>query len=164
MPADGVKGKTWGPSTCHQRERGQITMLRPAQNRSIFSKSAPNLDKTRALLGGKSPHEIGNSSPPRHNNNSSPTDSVKSSGFQLFLSKALTPLSEIKRFGLNTRNNSLPMGNNASAKKGLGSNNRLSRSIGNIADSHYESIFSTNSFVVAKGVSNSMDFSDRDDL
>ncbi|KAK9891653.1 hypothetical protein WA026_015621 [Henosepilachna vigintioctopunctata] len=58
LPADGVKGKTWGPSTCHQRERGQITMLRPAQNRSIFSKSAPNLDKTRALLGGKSVHEI----------------------------------------------------------------------------------------------------------
>ncbi|XP_044749944.1 mitogen-activated protein kinase kinase kinase 10-like [Coccinella septempunctata] len=58
LPADGVKGKTWGPSTCHQRERGQITMLRPAQNRSIFSKSAPNLDKTRAILGGKSPHEI----------------------------------------------------------------------------------------------------------
>ncbi|CAG2065143.1 unnamed protein product, partial [Timema podura] len=24
LPADGVKGKTWGPSTCHQRERGQI--------------------------------------------------------------------------------------------------------------------------------------------
>ncbi|KAJ8944353.1 hypothetical protein NQ318_011485 [Aromia moschata] len=33
LPADGVKGKTWGPSTCHQRERGQITMLRPAPNR-----------------------------------------------------------------------------------------------------------------------------------
>ncbi|XP_060532516.1 mitogen-activated protein kinase kinase kinase 11 isoform X2 [Cylas formicarius] len=48
MPADGVKGKTWGPSTCHQRERGHITMLRPAANSSaLWSKSAPNLDKTR---------------------------------------------------------------------------------------------------------------------
>ncbi|KAG8243543.1 JUN kinase kinase kinase activity protein [Homalodisca vitripennis] len=40
VPADGVKGKTWGPSTCHQRERGQI-MNRPKR----WSKSAPNLEK-----------------------------------------------------------------------------------------------------------------------
>lgn len=49
VPADGVKGKTWGPSTCHQRERGQI-MSRPKR----WSKSAPNLEKPsrpRALLG-----------------------------------------------------------------------------------------------------------------
>ncbi|XP_008192286.2 mitogen-activated protein kinase kinase kinase 11 isoform X2 [Tribolium castaneum] len=59
LPADGVKGKTWGPSTCHQRERGQITMLRPAPNRSaIWSKSAPNLDKTRTPVLSRQPHDI----------------------------------------------------------------------------------------------------------
>ncbi|XP_019867586.1 mitogen-activated protein kinase kinase kinase 9 isoform X2 [Aethina tumida] len=49
LPADGVKGKTWGPSTCHQRERGQITNLRPVAPNN-WSKSAPNLDKTRSAL------------------------------------------------------------------------------------------------------------------
>lgn len=50
MPSDGVKGKTWGPSTLHQRER---TVLPGAMHRAhqrgapAFSKSAPNLDKTR---------------------------------------------------------------------------------------------------------------------
>lgn len=46
LPADGVKGKTWGPSTCHQRERGQIMSRvteRGAHKR--WSKSAPNLEK-----------------------------------------------------------------------------------------------------------------------
>nr|CAI5818223.1 unnamed protein product [Callosobruchus analis] len=70
LPADGVKGKTWGPSTCHQRERGQITALRPAAtNRSgLFSKSAPNLDKTRPQLAQAPPnrphhHEIDYAAP-----------------------------------------------------------------------------------------------------
>ncbi|KAG5890005.1 hypothetical protein JTB14_032628 [Gonioctena quinquepunctata] len=64
LPADGVKGKTWGPSTCHQRERGQI-MLRPATNRSaIWSKSAPNLDKTRNVSANRAAaHEIDYSPP-----------------------------------------------------------------------------------------------------
>ncbi|KAJ8945757.1 hypothetical protein NQ314_009066 [Rhamnusium bicolor] len=114
LPADGVKGKTWGPSTCHQRERGQITMLRPTPNRgAIWSKSAPNLDKTRNVLS-RPPHDIGNTSP---------TDSNKSSGLQCFINKvsALTPLSEWKRFGSTPRNNSFPT-NNASLipKSGLG--------------------------------------------
>ncbi|XP_076252748.1 mitogen-activated protein kinase kinase kinase 10-like isoform X1 [Rhynchophorus ferrugineus] len=52
LPADGVKGKTWGPSTCHQRERGQLTMMRPTdKHAAIWSKSAPNLDKTRPSQG-----------------------------------------------------------------------------------------------------------------
>ena len=48
MPADGVKGKTWGPSTA-----GGATKVRPnivdesGQNR--FSKSASSLEKSRAL-------------------------------------------------------------------------------------------------------------------
>ena len=48
VPADGVKGKTWGPSTA-----GGSTKVRPnivdesGQNR--FSKSASSLEKSRAL-------------------------------------------------------------------------------------------------------------------
>lgn len=147
-----MKGKTWGPSTCHQRERVQITNLRPTQNKgAMWSKSAPNLDKTRNVLS-RPAHDIGNTSP---------SDSQKSSGLQLFINKvsSLTPLSEWKRFGSTTRNNSFPT-NNASLiqRPGLGNNNRLSRSIGNISESHYDTVFSTNSFVIARGVSNSIDF------
>ena len=49
MPADGVKGKTWGPSTA-----GGATKVRPhivdesGQNR--FSKSAPSLEKSPRTL------------------------------------------------------------------------------------------------------------------
>ncbi|KAF5308833.1 hypothetical protein FQR65_LT00533 [Abscondita terminalis] len=58
LPADGVKGKTWGPSTCHQRERGQIPLLRPAPRPGgIWSKSAPNLDKPRTVLS-RPTHDI----------------------------------------------------------------------------------------------------------
>ncbi|XP_017782387.1 PREDICTED: mitogen-activated protein kinase kinase kinase 11-like isoform X2 [Nicrophorus vespilloides] len=56
LPADGVKGKTWGPSTCHQRERSQIPSLRPAPRPGgAWSKSAPNLDKSRNALSRLQP-------------------------------------------------------------------------------------------------------------
>lgn len=147
-----MKGKTWGPSTCHQRERVQITNLRPTPNKgAIWSKSAPNLDKTRNVLS-RPAHDIGNISP---------SDSQKSSGLQLFINKvsSLTPLSEWRRFGSTTRNNSFPT-NNASLiqQSGLGNNNKLSRSIGNISETHYDTVFSTDSFIIARGTSNSMDF------
>ncbi|XP_069956486.1 mitogen-activated protein kinase kinase kinase 10-like isoform X2 [Cherax quadricarinatus] len=45
LPADGVKGKTWGPSTAHQKERGQI-IPQHSDNQKRWSKSAPNLEKT----------------------------------------------------------------------------------------------------------------------
>ncbi|XP_045624552.1 mitogen-activated protein kinase kinase kinase 11 isoform X3 [Procambarus clarkii] len=45
LPADGVKGKTWGPSTAHQKERGQI-IPQHTDNQKRWSKSAPNLEKT----------------------------------------------------------------------------------------------------------------------
>ncbi|XP_053952164.1 uncharacterized protein LOC128859306 [Anastrepha ludens] len=51
LPPDGYKGKTWGPSTVHQRERPHLPALlatewpSPASTNSLFSKSAPNLDK-----------------------------------------------------------------------------------------------------------------------
>lgn len=147
-----MKGKTWGPSTCHQRERVQITNLRPTQNKgAMWSKSAPNLDKTRNVL----------SRPTNDLGNISPSDSQKNSGLQIFINKvsSLTPLSEWKRFGSTTRNNSFPI-NNASLIKnsGLGNNNRLSRSFGNISENHYDTVYSSNNFVIARGVSNSIDF------
>uniref|UniRef100_A0A1B0AN14 mitogen-activated protein kinase kinase kinase n=1 Tax=Glossina palpalis gambiensis TaxID=67801 RepID=A0A1B0AN14_9MUSC len=52
LSPDGFKGKTWGPSTVHQRERSNLhTTLRSPEwhanvnTHSSFSKSAPNLDK-----------------------------------------------------------------------------------------------------------------------
>lgn len=53
VTADGIKGKTWGPSTLHQRERGYLPALNQTTVTSTpqFSKSAPNLDKSRANLG-----------------------------------------------------------------------------------------------------------------
>lgn len=47
VPSDGIKGKTWGPSTLHQRERGHLPALRPTARSPQFSKSAPNLEKSR---------------------------------------------------------------------------------------------------------------------
>lgn len=70
VPADGVKGKTWGPSTLHQRERGAIISQPPnpaSPGGKRWSRSAPDLEKTplrTALLANahRSPHlqEIGN--------------------------------------------------------------------------------------------------------
>lgn len=57
VPADGIKGKTWGPSTLHQsRVRSYLPALNQAatQNPPHFSKSAPNLDKSRTA-GNDSP-------------------------------------------------------------------------------------------------------------
>lgn len=55
-PADGIKGKTWGPSTLHQRARGNLPALAQVstQKPTHFSKSAPNLDKSR-VAGNDSP-------------------------------------------------------------------------------------------------------------
>lgn len=135
-------------------------MLRPTTNRSaIFSKSAPNLDKTRNALT-RPTHDIGNHNNNNNNNTTTPTtDSNKCSGLQLLYNKfsSLTAISELKKLRYPLRNNSFST-NNASLipKTGLvGQNNRLSKSIGNI--SHYDTVFSTNSFVIAKGVSNSVD-------
>lgn len=43
-----MKMKTWGPSTCHQKERGQIIKdTVPAATTKSRSKSAPNLEKNQ---------------------------------------------------------------------------------------------------------------------
>ncbi|KAJ9601331.1 hypothetical protein L9F63_000512, partial [Diploptera punctata] len=57
LPADGVKGKTWGPSTLHQRERGQIISRVPGGPKR-WSRSAPNLEKhaAAAARGGGPPN------------------------------------------------------------------------------------------------------------
>ncbi|XP_033238058.1 mitogen-activated protein kinase kinase kinase isoform X1 [Drosophila pseudoobscura] len=58
---DGHKGKTWGPSTMHQRERsllpsqlggGQPEWPAQTSTHSSFSKSAPNLDKSKQQQQG----------------------------------------------------------------------------------------------------------------
>lgn len=52
VPADGVKGKTWGPSSLHPRERVQIIHGSPSYPSTPdttsfreWSRSAPNLEK-----------------------------------------------------------------------------------------------------------------------
>uniref|UniRef100_A0A182QBG0 mitogen-activated protein kinase kinase kinase n=1 Tax=Anopheles farauti TaxID=69004 RepID=A0A182QBG0_9DIPT len=60
FPGDVIKGKTWGPSTLHQRERSHLPTMRPSTRPQQFSKSAPNLDKSRvtAMSASSSRHEI----------------------------------------------------------------------------------------------------------
>lgn len=174
MPADGVKGKTWGPSTCHQRERGQIP-LRPLlapRPGGIWSKSAPNLDKSRNALS-RPTHDIGNTPDVNpdsslnsvtqliQNTTSETNISNASSTLQLFKNKfsAISynafGLTELKPFRLSSqRNNSYPTHVNAlSPRETLNRQNRLSRSIGNISESHYDTVFTSNSFVIARGIS-----------
>lgn len=52
VPADGVKGKTWGPSTVHQKERVHIRPLveRTDGQQRQWSRSAPNLEKAQKNL------------------------------------------------------------------------------------------------------------------
>lgn len=49
-----MKGKTWGPSTLHQRERGYLPALKSTVRTPHFSKSAPNLDKSRSAVSASS--------------------------------------------------------------------------------------------------------------
>lgn len=92
-PADGIKGKTWGPSTLHQRERPYLPALSQAspQNPTHFSKSAPNLDKKCARVAG----------------NDSPTNA--SSSHSNFLGKSVDGLNIIKS-NKNSHSNSTKLG------------------------------------------------------
>lgn len=47
FPADGVKGKTWGPSSVHQKERSHSRKLLSDGNKR-WSRSAPNLEKPQS--------------------------------------------------------------------------------------------------------------------
>lgn len=94
-PADGIKGKTWGPSTLHQRERPYLQALSQAstQNPTHFSKSAPNLDKSRAA-GTDSPTNASTS----HNN---------------FLGKSVDGLNVITKTNNNNNNSNKTNNNNS---------------------------------------------------
>lgn len=128
VPAGGVKGKTWGPSTCHQRERGHLPLIRATpMPGGIWSRSAPNLDKKTK----PSQHDIGNS--------------TSSSRLQLFKNKVTTAFA-------GARNNSLPTGNASLMPTGLADKKRLSRSIGNVSESHYDTVYINNSFVIRREV------------
>lgn len=150
VPAGGVKGKTWGPSTCHQRERGQLPLIRATPRPGgIWSKSAPNLDKKTK----PSQHDIGNTTTPS-------TDS-KSGRLQLIKNKVTTAFT-----GGYVRNNSLPTSNasliTTPTTRVLIDQNRLSRSIGNISESHYDTVFISDSFVIRRKVDHSDPELDRD--
>ena len=152
VSADGVKGKTWGPSTCHQRERSQIPMLRSTPRPGgICSVSAPNLVRPRLTLS-RAAHDLGKSTNPPESTKSPGDrgDNTHISPIQQLVNKvtALT-FSEFKPFKNPYRNNSYPS-NEASVL----ARNRLSRSIGNISESHYDTVFSTSNFIIARGVSN----------
>lgn len=58
-----TKGKTWGPSSMsHQRERGFLPALRPAERIHNLVKSAPNLDnKSRSSTSTSTDNILGNS-------------------------------------------------------------------------------------------------------
>ncbi|KAK3909949.1 Mitogen-activated protein kinase kinase kinase 9 [Frankliniella fusca] len=64
VSGEGIKGKTWGPSTCHQRERGQIITRvsdRDTASQRRWSKSAPNLEKqtgARSAVSGLPPFGV----------------------------------------------------------------------------------------------------------
>ncbi|GJQ82318.1 hypothetical protein Trydic_g392 [Trypoxylus dichotomus] len=226
LSADGVKGKTWGPSTCHQRERSQIPMLRlnPRQG-GISSISAPNLVRPRLALT-KLSHDIGNSNatnpnsirqtntstasttptttnttvsaastavlndsrpsrnainsntvPNRQTNAGNPaavnenSENHSHSGkhssdkgdsiLQLFINKFTTALthSDFKPFRSTCRNTCY-----TPDEPTVLARNRLSRSFGNINDTHtYDTVFTTNSYVIARGVSNNNLYRSKDD-
>lgn len=46
MQTDGLKGKTWGPSTVHQKERCHSRQMLLIDGNKRWSKSAPNLEKS----------------------------------------------------------------------------------------------------------------------
>ena len=45
-----MKGKTWGPSTVHQKERAHIRPVVHVNGQHQWSRSAPNLEKTQKGL------------------------------------------------------------------------------------------------------------------
>lgn len=126
-------------------------MLPAAKSSAVWSKSAPNLDKARVSPGVRNAHaEIGNVSPTLS------TKSTYSMGLRLFhkMATTLSPL-EWKRTG-SSRNNSITVSTATDpvirGGGGMYRNNRLSRSFGNLNEtSHYDTVFSTNSFVIARG-------------
>lgn len=120
VPADGIKGKTWGPSTLHQRARSNLPVLAQTttQKPTPFSKSAPNLDKTR-VAGNDSPTNASTS----HSN---------------FLGKSVDALNMIKSGKSNSNySNTTKLGHNDSKCK-YNRYDRRTKSYRNIGDVEYE--------------------------
>lgn len=191
VPPDGVKGKTWGPSTCHQRERGQIPMLRSNPRAGISSVSAPNLIRPRLAIT-RPAHDIGNANrPPTTADNNNRNGRKLSNGggsesggsrdniFQLVLNKVTAfTHTDFKPFKTTNSSNNMNNSNNNGGRKGSTNNapafrnnsypsseaqllarNRLSRSFGNINETHtYDTVFANNSFVIARGVRNNPNY------
>lgn len=138
---DGVKGKTWGPSTLHQRERGHLTALRPVHHHPHFSKSAPNLPPAQP----PSLAPIGNPYPDQHNVSIISNDSAVSN-----LSYNTSALSSLQDSRLVVtryppiRDHSIP------APAYSQHAHAHSRSINDLTTNHYDTVFSTDSFVIAK--------------
>lgn len=61
--SDGVKGKTWGPSTVHQKERAHIRPVVETEGQRLWSRSAPNLEKTQRGSSRATAAAIQNSRP-----------------------------------------------------------------------------------------------------
>lgn len=72
VPADGVKGKTWGPSTVHQRSRTQLPLAvcaPPRPRHARFCSSAPELPPAPRPAGNRrsGSHDDLRDSEPRRN-------------------------------------------------------------------------------------------------
>lgn len=147
VPADGVKGKTWGPSTCHQRERCQIPMLRSNPRAGISSISAPNLIRPRRI-SRPAAHDIGNTADTTTKSSSGEKGDNKIFHLLKNTVNAFTH-SEFKPF----RNNAYRKSSYPAEEANALTRNRLSRSFGNISETHtYDTVYSNNSFLIARGV------------
>lgn len=158
MPADGVKGKTWGPSTLHQRERCHLPLQRPVCQ-PPFSKSAPNLPPAPALQ----PRDLGNPAPmQQHLQIVQLPDSE---------TKQISLGSPLRDFGLQSPDPYLSnpkfFDNSVdSSKERLYSQNSLSYNIlglcnlpensvrsastSNLSGNHYDTVYSTENFIITR--------------
>lgn len=100
----------------------------------------------------KPTHDIGNTSTTTSNNNKCNYKERNDSTSKLF-NKLITAfsLNEFKPFALRSAKSNTNLRSNSltNTKKA-----QLSRSIGNITESHYDTVFNTDSYVIARGVNN----------
>lgn len=150
-----MKGKTWGPSTLHQRERGYLPALRPVCHPQ-FSKSAPNLPPTAQNF---QPRDIGNHLP--------------TSCLQIVhLPQSPYPKNHVPRLGefrlhsplpvhftdasvVSSQNHMCTSSQNASfdrtslESEDFSHNTLHSRSMSDLSDHQYDTVFTTDNFVIA---------------
>lgn len=122
MPAGNVKGKTWGPSTVHQRERGHLPALRQTSARAPqFSKSAPNItNKSRIPASNASQPEQQQQQQQQLQQQYQPQMHHSNSGRMNILGKSIDGLSTISNgncSSTNTSNHTNNLNNNQSNSK-----------------------------------------------